>query len=108
MRLSREDHEAALAALPPGTTVLAEPEDANTVDAAAVLVTSCGSPVGYVPRVLSTGFRELMQSDPVRLTVVRIGDRTTPPHRRLMLDLDVSAPSGFLFDRAGDWEPLAL
>lgn len=106
VRVSTEEHEAALRSLTPGTSLLVESEDDNQEDHCASLVTSEGVPLGYVPRVLSASIRELMSAEPVTTTVVRVGGPGTPPHLRLVLDLDVPAPSGFEFDPDGLWEPI--
>ncbi len=57
-------------------------------------------------RAFSASIRELMAFEPAILTVVRLGEPDTPPHLRLVLDLDMAAPPGFQFDRDGLWEPL--
>ena len=101
-----EDQESALQRLQVGDSVLAEAEEGNPKDPAATLVTSEGIPIGWVPRAMSDAVHELLQHALVRPTVVRIGPPGTPPHLRLVLDLDVPAPSGFEFDRDGRWTPL--
>ena len=55
---------------------------------------------------LSAGVRRLLESGPVSAVVVRIGDPGSPSHLRLVVDLDVAAPSDFQFDIEGRWEPL--
>lgn len=106
VRVSPEQHEAALLSLAPGDTVLIEAEEGNPMDACAALITTEGIPVGWIPRALSSSIRELMASGQVSATVVRVGAPGTPPHLRLVLDLDVPAPHGFQFDRDGLWESL--
>ncbi len=101
-----EQHEAALSGLRPGATVLVQPQEGNQHDPHAALVTTDGLPLGWVPRALSASVRELMEITPVRSTVVRVGDPETPPHLRLVLDLNVPAPSSFEFDREGRWDPV--
>jgi hypothetical protein len=106
VRVSPDVHEAALTRLAPGDAVLVEPEDGNPIDACSALVTAAETPLGWVPKALSASIRELMESGPITATVVRIEAPGTPPHLRLVLDVDVPAPRGFRFDRDGRWEPL--
>lgn len=107
MLISPEEHESALRRLSAGDEMLVEPEDSNSVDASASLLTTDGIPVGWVPRALSASIRELMTAGALSVRVVRIGNPTSPPHLRLVVDLDVRAPEGFRFDREGRWEPFA-
>jgi hypothetical protein len=106
VNVAPEQHEAALRGLVGGDTVSVDTEEDNHYDACASLIITKGVPVGWVPRALSASIRELMASGPVTATVVRIGEPGTPPHLRLVLDLDVATPFGFQFDRDGLWEPL--
>lgn len=106
--VTSEQHEEALQGLEPGSTVLVEPEVNNEKDPCAALITTQGVPLGYIPRSLSASFRELMASGPVTPRVVRVGEPGTAPHLRLVLDLDMPAPEGFVFDRDGRWEPLGI
>lgn len=98
-------HEQALASLAPGTPVELLPQDNNEYDVCATLATSSNVPLGWVPRVLSSSVRELLGHGPVVATVVRVNGPGSPAHLRLVLDLDVPAPEGFEFDRAGRWSP---
>lgn len=101
-----EQHEAALQSLRPGTTVLVESEEGNPHDPCAALVTSDGVPLGWVPRAMSASIRELMTVGPIYPTVVRVGEPGTPPHLRLVLDLNVPVSGDFEFDREGLWTPI--
>lgn len=107
VRTTRDQQEAALQSLKVGDRVALEPELDNPQDPAAVLLTVARVPVGWVPRVLSPGIRELLHAGPLEARVHRVNGVNTPVHLRLALDLDASAPSGFVFDRDGKWEPLA-
>ncbi len=100
-----EQQEAAIQSLTIGSTVLIEREDDNPIDPDACLVTVDGVPVGWVPRAMSASVRELA-TQPLRATVHRVAGPGTPPHVRLVVDLEVAAPPGFRFDRPGHWEPL--
>ena len=100
--------ETALQRLGPGQVLTLAPEDANRVDPSATLITSDGTPIGWVPRPLSASIRELMEARPVAVRVVRVGEKDTPPHFRLVLDMDVEAPPAFEFDRDRQWEPASL
>jgi hypothetical protein len=106
--VSVEQHEAALGRLVPGDRLLVEPEAGNEWDACAALVTTDGVPLGYVPRVLSSSIRELLELAPqLVVRVVRVGAPGTAPHLRLVLDLDEAVPQGFQFDREGRWASIA-
>lgn len=106
IRVSLDQQESALQSLTRGSTVLIEPEDGNPQDPAACLVTVDQVPVGWVPRALSASIRELAGRS-LEAKVHRVGEPGSPPHVRLVLDLDVPAPPGFEFDRARRWEPIA-
>lgn len=107
VQVTADEQETALRALSVGDAVSIEAEDGNPADACATLITTDGVPVGWVPRALSTSVRQLLDSGPVSATVGRIGAPGTPPHLRLVLELDVPTPAGFQFDADGLWEPLA-
>lgn len=105
IHVSVDQQESALQSLTRGSTVLIEPEDGNPEDPAACLVTVDRVPVGWVPRALSASVRDLAGRS-LEAQVHRVGEPGTPPHVRLVLDLDVPAPPGFDFDRDRRWEPL--
>lgn len=101
-----EDHERALQSLSVGDMIRIEAEDDNPIDHDACLVTTDGTPVGWVPRALSTSIRRLLSAGALAATVARIGPPSTPSHLRLVLALDVAAPPDFSFDADGVWEPI--
>lgn len=105
--VTRRQQEQALVGLRIGDQVTLEPELDNPIDPFAVLLTSEGVPLGWVPRALSASFRELMAGGSLWAIVHRVGGPQTPHHLRLALDLDVPAPAGFAFDRDERWTPLA-
>lgn len=107
VNVTAAQHEAALRSLSVGDAVLIEAEEGNPADECACLITTDGVPLGWVPRALSAGIRRLNEAGPVSALVTRIGEPGTPSHLRLVVDLDVEAPSGFEFDVRGRWEPLA-
>lgn len=100
-------HEEALCQLRRGMQVDVEAEDGNIKDSNAALITAAGVPLGYVPWCLSRSVRELSAFGQIGLTVARVAPPWAPTHVRLVLDLDVSTPPGFKFDREGQWEPLS-
>src|SRR5699024_7521250 len=104
--VTSDQQEAALRSLTDGATVAIQSEDDNPRDSAAALVTVEGFPVGWVPRVLSIGVRQLLAAGPLHATVHRIAKPGTTPHVRLVLDVDAPTPSGFAFDPRRQWEPL--
>lgn len=109
IQVSGEEHERALAALDSGDELDLLLETDNPEDPDAVVVAYSGVPLGWVPRILSTGMRELIEGGRhVRASVHRIGDQSAPPHVRLVMDLDAEAPAGFTFDATGEWEPHRL
>ncbi|WP_370617183.1 HIRAN domain-containing protein [Mumia qirimensis] len=104
--VSLAQQESALRRLRAGHVLTLEEEHSNPTDKFATLVTSDGVPVGWVPRALSASVRELIEAGPTFVTVVRVGEPGSPAHLRLVLELDMTAPEGFEFDRAGAWEPI--
>lgn len=106
--VSREEQEVALQSLHVGDRVQLEAELDNPQDPYAVLLTVGGVPVGWVPRAMSASVRELLDVEPREAVVYRVNGPGAPFHLRLALDLDTSAPAGFVFDRDGRWEPLDI
>lgn len=104
--VSRNQQETALQSLRRGDRVQLEAEFHNPMDPSAVLLTVDGIPVGWVPRAMSASVRELMDVEPREAVVYRVNGPGAPFHLRLALDLDTSAPAGFVFDRDGRWETL--
>lgn len=105
--VTQEEHEAALAELRPGAPVELVAEENNPHDTCATLVTGSGTPVGWVPKVLSGSIRELLDLGPIKARVVRVNGPGSPAHLRLVLDLDTPAPPGFAFDREERWERIS-
>lgn len=103
--VSQQEQEEALCGLTAGDRVLLEAEEGNPMDPAATLITTGGTPIGWAPRTIAPSLRELLDSQSLAPTVLRVGEPGTPPHLRLVLDLDVVAPEGFEFDREGNWQP---
>ncbi len=102
-----EQHESAMRSLQPGDTVQLRAEIGNPVDPTAVLVMRGTAPLGWVPRILSPSVKELLEAGPVSAVVDRVAPPSSPPHTRIVLDLDVAAPMGFEFDRAQRWVALS-
>lgn len=102
---SRAELDAALGALSRGDSLRIAAEENNPFDRNACLVVLSGRPLGWVPQPLSESIRELMATGEVVAHVVRAAPSGTPSHTRLVVDMDVSAPTGFCFDREGLWEP---
>jgi hypothetical protein len=100
---TRDQHEAALARLSPGELLQLLPEDGNEVDSCATLLAHDGTPLGYVPRVLSDSVRELMKGQIV-VRCATVGGPHVPVHMRLVVELEAEAPPGFTFDPQGKWE----
>lgn len=102
---TRDTLETVLGGLGVGDEVSLALELENSHDPNAVLVMSGRTPLGWVPRPLAWGVRELMDAGPVGVTVHRIAPKGTPDHVRLALAFDAAAPEGFSFDPDGWWEP---
>lgn len=101
-----EEHESALAQLTSGSSVDVISEEGNSHDQHACLLVVGRTPLGWVPRTLAPSVRELLEVEEVTATVVRIGAADGSPHLRLVLSMNVDAPPGFEFDRAGRWQPI--
>jgi hypothetical protein len=81
-------------------------EDGNPMDSDALLVTFEGTPLGYVPYVLSADIRRLLTgAETVRCA--EVGGSHVPVHMRLVVEFEAPDPGGFAFDRKGAWEPAA-
>lgn len=106
IRVTRQQQEDALQRLRRGDRIQLEPELGNAADPSAVLLMSEGVPLGWVPRAISTNIRELLEVREREAVVHRVNGPGDPVHLRLALDLDTPAPTGFMFDREGRWEPL--
>lgn len=107
VHVTHEQHEHALCDLNVDDPLLLEPEDENTEDRFAIVLTSRGTPVGWVPRALSSGLRESVEASSRFARVHRVGEPGSPHHVRLVLDLDIRVPEGFTFDPTRRWEPLS-
>lgn len=107
VQVTREQQEDELSHLRVGAPVLLEAELDNPEDPDAILLTSRGVPLGWVPRVLSSSLRRVVETAPCRSSVHRIGPSSAPFHLRLVLDLDIHVPEDFEFDPEGRWESAA-
>lgn len=101
-----DEHGQAIQSLQVGDEVAVEAEYENSYDDCASVLTSNGTPLGWVPRAMSAGVRALLDHGSVSARVLRVGSPNTPPHLRLVMELDMDAPEGFQFDREGLWEPI--
>lgn len=105
--VTRDSQEAALSALNPGDIVDILPEHGNPIDEYACLIVAGGTPIGWVPMAISRDVRRLMGTGTLTGRVLRIAPPGSPAHTRLVVDLDVAAPEGFVFDPDGMWDPLS-
>lgn len=106
IQVDPEQHEAKVRSLRPGDTVQLQAEVKNPKDQYAVLVTLGDIPLGWAPRFLAPSLRDLMSAGPVPATVEWAAPPNTPSHTRVVLDIDLPAPSNFEFDKAQRWAPL--
>lgn len=105
--VTSDEHEDVLRGLRSSMSVDLEPELDNPVDPDATLVTVDGTPLGWVPRALSTDARRLLDLGRVRGTVLRVGSADGPPHLRLAVNVDTPVTPHFAFDRENRWEPIS-
>lgn len=104
---THDSQELALSALRPGSLVEIRPEHGNPIDERACLIVADGTPLGWVPMAISRDVRRLMAAGPLAVTVVRVAPPGSPAHTRLVVDLNVPVPEGFVFDPDGMWDPLS-
>lgn len=103
---SAEEHERALMLLERGSSLTVHRED-NEQDPDALIVASGGIALGYIPAVLSSAVRALLEANKdLVLTTVRRNGPQHSPHLRAVVELNAPAPQGFSFDPDGNWEPL--
>lgn len=82
------------------------PEPGNLVNNNALLVTSGGTPLGYIPDLLVDDLASLsIESLTARVEVVNGSD--APWHLRVLARLEGPAPAGFSFFSGGRWASLA-
>lgn len=106
IQVDSEQHEATVQSLRSGDLVQLQAEVKNPRDQNAVLVTLGEIPLGWAPRFLAPSLRDLMSAGPIPARVERAAPPNTPAHTRIVLDIDLPAPSSFEFDRAQRWAPL--
>ncbi|MDO5286939.1 MAG: hypothetical protein Q4G45_09005 [Actinomycetia bacterium] len=102
--ITPERHSDVLDQLRAGDRLRIEAE-LNEQDDHACLLTKDEEPVGWVPRILSRGMRELSRESSTYASVVRAGGADVPPHLRVVVEVNTTAPPGFRFDPEGEWLP---
>ena len=102
---THDSQELARSARRPGSLVEIRLEHGNPIDECACLIVADGTPLGWVPMAISRDVRRLMAAGPPAARVGRVAPPTSPAHTRLVVDLDVPAPEGFVFDPDGLWDP---
>lgn len=90
-----EGASTAIGRLRQGQQLALQPEPDNPTDPDAVLVTSDGTRLGWVPNPLLGYVRAVMSTGDARLTVVRANSPEFGHHMRLLVRLEGSLPSGF-------------
>lgn len=88
--------EEAIDRLHPGMELALEPEPGNPIDPDAVLVTSDGTRLGWVPNPLLDYVRAVMHAGNARLTVVRANPRELGHHMRLLVRIEGRLPPSFV------------
>lgn len=107
VRITADEQEQAMHQLRTGSSLLMEPEQGNPEDDDAIVLTTAGIPVGWVPRVLSASLRPLAELG-ASVHVRRVGNSRTPSHVRLVVELDEAVDPNFVFDPDGRWSPLPV
>jgi hypothetical protein len=96
--------EARIASLRPGETLELRDEPANPVNQHALLVTSDGATLGYVPDLLVDYARTARAHSDVAVTVIQVNGPEAPPNLRLRVHLEGYVPEGYLPFRGEGWE----
>lgn len=107
VRVSRDEVEAALKSLKRGSRLGLVPEPGNPVNPCAIVVTSSGTPVGWVPDLLAGDISRLMKSTPVHITTEHVNGPDAPAHLRLLARLTARPPSYFQVFVGEQWELIA-
>lgn len=105
VQVTRPQLDGALAGVQKFQSVRLAREIDNPEDPHAVLVMDGTVPLGWVPRVLSQGVRQLMDAGLAEAVVDNLGSVGASDHERLTLTIRTSAPEGFSFDPDGRWDP---
>lgn len=103
VQVTRPQLDGALAGLQKFQSVCLAREVDNPEDPHAVLVMDGTVPLGWVPRVLSQGVRQLMDAGLAEAVVENLGSVGASDHERLTLTIRTAAPEGFSFDPDGRW-----
>lgn len=102
--VSGTEHESALRRLVSGDRLRLLPEPYNTVNNAAILLASPdGIPLGWVPNALVGGVQKLIQAGEPEVKVLRANGPDAPPHLRIIVDLEASSFGGSPFEE-DDWK----
>lgn len=104
--VDRSDVEIALGRLQPGEELGLLPEPGNSVNSKALLVTSDGVPVGYIPDMLLDDLASLREMATLRAFVEVVNGPEAPWHLRLLGRLQADDVGEFCFFTGESWEPL--
>lgn len=105
-RTTSDQLERTLGRLHVGDLVEVLAESGNSSDQNACLAFSDGTPLGWIPQVLTGAVRELLEHGGLSARVVRVAPRGAPFHTRLVVEIDAEAHESFQFDPDGLWNPL--
>jgi len=94
--------EATLARLTPGDQLHLEAEPTNPKDLRAVLVTSDGTPLGWVPNPLLDYVHVVLSQAEPQVRVVRANGPEVGHHMRLLVELSGTLPKGYMAPWASD------
>lgn len=98
----QEGVSAALERLRPGQELQLEPEPDNEYDPCAVLVTSDGTRLGWVPSPLLDYVRAVMSAGDAQLTVVRANPPELGHHMRLLVRIEGRLSDGYVLPWPSD------
>ena len=107
LRVSRDDVEAALASLKPGTALRLAREPLNKTNPRAIIVAGPNdTPVGWVPNLLLDDMHRLMSSADVHVTAAHVNGANAPSHMRLLARLAARPAGDFRFFTGPKWAEL--
>jgi hypothetical protein len=105
IQCTREERDKAVDQLREGDKLVLLHEEGNEHDPDALIVTSTGVPLGYVPQVVSRAVRTLLLSQrSKRVRAVAVGGPQVPLGSRIVVEVKVEAPPNFSFDPRGEWK----
>jgi hypothetical protein len=106
VNVTREQIERALARLHRGDELLFAAEPGNPRNPLALMVIGTGTPVGYLPDLLTEDVHDLIRQANVTVTVEHVNGPRAPWHLRLLARLHAAPAGDFRFFTSDGWQPL--